>query len=484
MKKAGIATAIVLACAAVPSVAKAVASAELYKTQAYTYGRFEARIRFGAGDGIISSFFLWKEGSEVANAFWNELDFEKLGADCHMQTNAIYGSPSAEHPQTNKMPGDICSEYHDYRFEWTPTYIAWAVDGQEIRRETGATATAFSQNASGGMTFHFNIWPGNANFGGNFNPSSLPVREHISWVSYSSHNNGSFKQEWREDFTGASLPSGWATGDWASPYKLSTHNPSNVTFTGGMATLSLTADNALGFSGTPPADNGSSGGAASGGSGNGGASTGGTSNRGGSATANGGSANGGTANGGATTVSRGGAATGGASASRGGSSAASSSGVTTGAGGTSTSSSRRQTNAGGKTTQEESSVGGEADSRGGSSSKAQVGGATSTRRSSTDDQAEGGSESGQTGKASSKSGGTGTKQAATGGESASKSHASNTPENTMASNDQPGNDGCSCRVGDSRNPNSPIGLKLLGLMVLFGAARGRRLTRSRQSQRT
>jgi endo-1,3-1,4-beta-glycanase ExoK len=290
MRNAALAAAIVATCIIAPGTANAVASAELYKTQAYLYGRFEARIRFAAGDGVISSFFLWKDGSEAASTFWNELDFEKVGADCHMETNAIYGRPEVLHAQTNEMPGDICSEYHDYRFEWTPTYIAWAVDGKEIRRETGATADAFSQNATSGMTFRFNVWPGNANFGGNFSSSILPVREHISWVAYSSYNNGSFKFEWREDFNGTSLPSGWATGSWPSPYNLSTHNPANVTVANGIVTLSLTADNATGFTGTPPPDVSGSGtgGTTAVGTASGGTSTGGNGNRGGTSPTGGG----------------------------------------------------------------------------------------------------------------------------------------------------------------------------------------------------
>jgi endo-1,3-1,4-beta-glycanase ExoK len=61
--------------------ADAVASAELLHSQAQVYGRFEARVRFASGDGVVSWFFLWKTGSEVSGAYWNELDFEKVGAD-------------------------------------------------------------------------------------------------------------------------------------------------------------------------------------------------------------------------------------------------------------------------------------------------------------------------------------------------------------------------------------------------------------------
>jgi MYXO-CTERM domain-containing protein len=282
------------------------ASAELYGTKAYTYGRFEARIRYAPGDGVISSFFLWKEGSEVADAYWNELDFEKVGADCHLQTNAIYGNPQTYHSKKNAMSCDICAEYHDYRFEWTPTYIAWNVDGQEIRRDSGGTATAFSQNASGGMTFHFNVWPGNANFGGNISNTTLPVQEYLSWVQYSSYDNDSFNVQWREEFQASGIPSGWAVGNWDSPYNLSTHNAQNVGFVDGIAVLSLTADDGTGNPGTPPADDGSVGscGTVSTGSGGatstGGQSTGGMTGAGGSASAGGTTGSGGNSSAGTT----------------------------------------------------------------------------------------------------------------------------------------------------------------------------------------
>jgi endo-1,3-1,4-beta-glycanase ExoK len=240
--------------------AGAVASAELYQNQTYTYGRFEARVSFAAGDGVISSFFLWKPGSEMPGTFWNELDFEKLGADCHLQTNPLYGAPVVDHSQAATLSARLCGEYHTYTFEWTPTYIAYLVDGVEVRRDEGETAEAFATNASGGMQIHFNIWPGDATFGGNFDAAILPVQQYIGWVQYSSFSDGVFTPAWREEFDGATLPSGWAVGNWASPKSLSTHQPANVAFTGGFGVLSLTADAATGFTGVPPLDPASGGG--------------------------------------------------------------------------------------------------------------------------------------------------------------------------------------------------------------------------------
>jgi endo-1,3-1,4-beta-glycanase ExoK len=264
--------ACVVATVLVPASAMGMASAELYRTQAYLYGRFDARIQFAPGDGVVSSFFLWKDGSDAANAYWNELDYEKVGADCHMQINNIYGNPKTQHQQTPSLSG-TCTGYHDYRFEWTPTYIAWVVDGKEIRRDTGADATAYAQNASAGMTIHFNLWPGNSSFGGNINNTTLPVHQYISWVQYSSYDNGNFTVQWREDFQASGVPSGWAVGSWSSPYNLSTHNPQNVASVNGIAVLSLTADNATGAPGTPPVDN-AAGGTGTGGSPSAGGATG------------------------------------------------------------------------------------------------------------------------------------------------------------------------------------------------------------------
>lgn len=310
------------------------ASAELYSTKSYLYGRFDARMRFAPGDGVVSAYFLWKEGSEASGAYWNELDYEKVGADCHMQTNSIYGKPKGQHQQTPTLSG-ICTEYHTYRFEWTPTYIAWVVDGKEIRRDTGGDATAYAQNASAGMSFHFNIWPGDSSFGGNIKNTTLPVRQYISWVEYSSYDNGNFKVEWREDFQESSIPAGWAVGNWGSPFNLSTHNPQNVAMVNGIAVMALTNDNATGDPGTPPVDPaagsgsggapGSGGAVSTGGSGNGGAtSAGGSAGSGGKSGAGG--AGGSSSSGGSTTAA-GGSGAGGSAGSGGGPAAGGSSGA-------------------------------------------------------------------------------------------------------------------------------------------------------------
>lgn len=232
--------------------ALATASAELYTGESYYLGRFEARIRYAPGAGVVSSFFLWKDGSEISGNYWNELDFEKLDADCHMKTNAFYGNPGGVHSQSALVSLDMCGEFHTYKYEWTPEYIAWFIDDVEVRRETGATAAAYADNATAGMQIRFNVWPGDASFGGIFDPSILPVYQYVDWVQYSAYVNGEFQLEWREDFDAGTLPAGWLTGSWGSPKNLSSHVPQNVGVVDGYAVLALTADNALGVDGAAP----------------------------------------------------------------------------------------------------------------------------------------------------------------------------------------------------------------------------------------
>jgi beta-glucanase (GH16 family) len=276
-----------------PSAASAIQSAELLRTQFYRYGRFEARIRWAPGEGVVSSFFLWKEGSSSATS-WHELDFEKINANCRLQLNVWTGTGQQSATITTTA-FDACADYHTYAMEWTPDYIAWFIDGSQIRRVTGAAVAEYAQMVPQGMAIHFNVWPGDASFGGVLNPSILPVRQYISWVQYSSYANGAFQMQWREEFNSSSMPEGWSKGTWPSPFNLSTHNPNNVSFVNGIAVLSLTADNATGFTGTPPPD--TSGGAGTGGaggaSGTGGAA-GGTAGRGGAGGTTGGAGRGGT----------------------------------------------------------------------------------------------------------------------------------------------------------------------------------------------
>ena len=250
--------AVLLSTLVATTPASAVTSAELFRSTGEGYGKFEARIRYAVGDGIVSSFFLWKDRSEQPDIYWNELDFEKLGANCRLQTNSIYGLPERNHEAHHRELEGLCDGYHTYTYIWTPDYIAWLVDGVELRRDTGAHAKTYSENATAdGLQMRFNVWPGNASFGGNFSESSLPAYQYIDWAQYASYTPGAgddgsdFTLKWREDFD--KKPSEWSTGSWESPLGRSTHHSRNISFIDGIAVLALTAEPTA-YAGTPPQD--------------------------------------------------------------------------------------------------------------------------------------------------------------------------------------------------------------------------------------
>ena len=426
-----VALAALLVGVLVPRIAAAVQSAELYRSQTYFYGRFEARVRFAPGEGVVSSFFLWKD-RPTSSTPWNELDFEKINSDCRLQTN-IWTGTGTQNKMLNTPSFNICSDYHTYGIEWTPDYIAWFIDGAQVRKVTGASVTEYTQNASGGMAIHFNIWQGDSSFGGNLDTSILPVYQYISWAQYSSYANGAFQLQWREEFTGSTTPSGWLLGNWLAPLNHSMHNMANAKFVNGIAVLALTNDNATGYTGTPPADpasGGTSGTGGTGGSGAGGAGTG-AAGRGGTVGSGGMSGAGGRGGtGGGASAGTGGASSGGNSAS--GSAGNGAGGTTAGVAG----------NGGGGTTAGAagSGAGGVTAGTGGDTVGPGSGGAVGTGGTST------------TGAA-----GTGQNPSGTGGGAVA---------GQAGSTGQTGGDsGCSCDVGSAGGGGSITALLLLGALA-------------------
>lgn len=239
--------------------ASATQGAEVYSVGGFGYGRYETRVQFAPGNGVLSTFFLWKPGSEMADIFWLEVDVEKLGPDCMgYSSNAIYGLPQRNHEEHIDWDSDLCGGYHTHGVDWTPDAIVWTIDGVEVRRLEGEAATAFAENSPDGVNMRFNLWQGDASFGGILDESILPVHQYHTWAQFSEHTPGNgpdgsdFTLSWRDEFD--DLGSEWALGTWLSPKNLSTHNPQNATVVDGVLVLSLTADDAVGFTGSPPID--------------------------------------------------------------------------------------------------------------------------------------------------------------------------------------------------------------------------------------
>ena len=85
--------------------------------------------------GTVTSFFTFWDGPDWSIEGWNEIDIELVPSitDNPFSTNII--SENQVQDQQYVKDFKLGIEWHDYAFEWTPDYIAWFVDGVEVRRE-------------------------------------------------------------------------------------------------------------------------------------------------------------------------------------------------------------------------------------------------------------------------------------------------------------------------------------------------------------
>lgn len=228
---------------------------ELLTQQQYRYGRMEVRMQVARGSGILSTFFTYKNGSEGAGTFWEEIDIEVFGKDnaTSWQTNIITGSgtrQTTEEVHTYKR--SLADGYNSYVLEWTPDYVAWKLNGREVRRVEGGQVADLKNPQS----LRFNLWAANiVEWVGEFDTSVLPVYQFVNWISYSRYENGQFVHEWTDEFNNLDM-SRWSKANWTFAENLVDFDPNNVLVRDGTLILALTHQGQTGFNGTVPVDPG------------------------------------------------------------------------------------------------------------------------------------------------------------------------------------------------------------------------------------
>ncbi len=65
--------------AASVTTAKPYKGAEIYSNQSYLYGRYEMRMRVANASGVLSTFFTYKNGSEIGIPFGKKSISKSLG---------------------------------------------------------------------------------------------------------------------------------------------------------------------------------------------------------------------------------------------------------------------------------------------------------------------------------------------------------------------------------------------------------------------
>lgn len=235
------------------ALAKAYKGGELFSSQAYLHGRMEVRMRMARGSGILSTFFTYKDGSEIEGTFWEEIDIEVFGKDnaTSWQTNIITGVGTRTTSEgVHTHPTSLADDYHTYVLEWTPEYVSWTLDGVEVRKTTGGQVG----DLTNAQSLRFNLWAANIeSWVGPFDTGALPAYQFVNWIKFYRYEGGQFTLDWTDNFDSFDAAR-WGRADWTFNENLVDFDPNNVIVRDGTLILALTPEGQTGFTGAVPVD--------------------------------------------------------------------------------------------------------------------------------------------------------------------------------------------------------------------------------------
>ena len=127
-------------------------------SEKFTYGKFVTRMKAPDEPGTVSAFFTYWNGPNFYSGGWNELDYEIVPSvkGNPLSMNIIYGDGHSKREShdyhRNFDPKDA---WHIYEMEWTPHYISWTIDHNEIRRVEGADPAVRYMNKQQSIMMNF-----------------------------------------------------------------------------------------------------------------------------------------------------------------------------------------------------------------------------------------------------------------------------------------------------------------------------------------
>ncbi len=260
-----------LLCIPLAACAKSYKAGEIYTPQVHArlYGKYEFRMQAGKGSGLVSAFFLWKDGSETGIP-WEEVDIEVFGkSDAKTwQSNIITGTVAAretsEGAHTNAV--SLGDDFHTYRLEWKPDSVAWYLDDTLIRESTTSNNDQVNDLVSPSQV-RLNFWPPDIPaWAGAFDDDILPVYMYVDWVKYYAWNEGTLAFEssplWQDDFNSFDTVR-WSKADWTFTENLADFIPENAYVEDGKLVLAITSIAGGSSSGSSSSGSGSSSGSSS-----------------------------------------------------------------------------------------------------------------------------------------------------------------------------------------------------------------------------
>ena len=175
---------------------------ELRTIESFTYGRFEVNMKPVEGDGYVSSFFTYHDFWEVPYGSWqtyiNEIDIEFTG---NLENSIQF---TTHHPgdwsETQILPIDFnpYNEFHDYAFEWTPTYVKWFIDDIEVYTQDEDIVNDLVYPHKIMMNLWSAIWE---DWVGEWDPSTMPTSSFYDYVKYYEFTEGQGDYGTNNNFT-------------------------------------------------------------------------------------------------------------------------------------------------------------------------------------------------------------------------------------------------------------------------------------------
>ena len=224
--------------------------AELRTRERVLYGKFEARFKPTQGEGLVSSFFIYND--DFPNTDWNEIDIEILGR--FPQVVDLNAMSPGSHLRTHYVPFNTHLDYYEYGFEWTPDYVAWFINGEEVYRQDSTDVHVAGLTDSSKIMM--NIWnPIHDEWVGFWDDRVLPRFAYYDWVRYASYTQGSgdtgtnndFTHKWQDDFNEFDTTRWEKMNDHTWPDNQSIFITENAVIDDGRLILCLTDDEHIGY---------------------------------------------------------------------------------------------------------------------------------------------------------------------------------------------------------------------------------------------
>ena len=225
---------------AVPNFNTQYISGDVVSRETFRYGRYVSKVFTPNKKGTTTGFFTMYAGPDMT-ANWNSIEIELVpSVDAHpVSLDLSYGDGSKRIQYQTYHDFQFGDQWHTYSFDWTPDYVSFSIDGQELKRYEGDHPGVVQQFRE--QNIEMNYWSTRSDehppedWHAGFEDADMPWSALYDYVEMYDYNEitKDFELRWRDDFDQGYLDTNrWAVQDnkgWDT--NLSTFMASQVSVT-------------------------------------------------------------------------------------------------------------------------------------------------------------------------------------------------------------------------------------------------------------